>query len=73
VCINGWKKEYNGRLASQASSDIIFKAAGQYVCVDHNPTPLEGGSDIRIVWKTDVIGGRSESVIFPTSCKSWKY
>jgi hypothetical protein len=45
VCINGWKKEYNGRLASQASSDIIFKAAGQYVCVDHNPTPLEGGSD----------------------------
>ena len=45
VCINGWKKEYNGRLASQASSNVKFRAAGQYVCVDHNPTPLEGGSD----------------------------
>ena len=45
VCINGWKKEYNGRLASEASSDVGFRAAGQYVCVDHNPTPLEGGSD----------------------------
>jgi hypothetical protein len=39
------EKEYNGRLASQASSNVKFRAAGQYVCVDHNPTPLEGGSD----------------------------
>jgi hypothetical protein len=48
VCINGWKKEYNGRLASQASSGDGFKAAGQYVCVDHNPTALDGGVDDRI-------------------------
>ena len=47
VCINGWKKEYNGRLASQASSFAGYKAAGQYVCVDHNPTVLEGGDDNR--------------------------
>ena len=47
VCINGWKKEYNGRLASQASSGDGFKAAGQYVCVDHNPTALDGGVDDR--------------------------
>jgi len=45
VFVNGWKKEYNGRLASQASNQADFEAAGQYVCVDHNPTPLEGGSD----------------------------
>ena len=28
VCINGWNKEYNGRLASQASSFAGYKAAG---------------------------------------------
>ena len=33
VCINGWKKESNGRLASKASSDDGFKAAGQYVFI----------------------------------------
>ena len=28
VCIDSWKKEYNGRLASQASSFAGYKAAG---------------------------------------------
>lgn len=42
TCPNGWHLEYNGLLAS---NDNQFKAAGQFICVDFNAKPLEGGSD----------------------------
>lgn len=38
--VAGWQKEYYGKLASGADSEI---AASQYVCVDEKPEVLERG------------------------------
>ena len=37
-CTNGWKFEYNGKLASGSEDEV---AASQYVCVDSNPEVFE--------------------------------
>ena len=42
-CTNGWKFEYNGKLASGFEEEV---SASQYVCVDSNPEVFErSGTD----------------------------
>ncbi|OWF51111.1 uncharacterized protein LOC110449599 [Mizuhopecten yessoensis] len=42
TCYSGWTKAYSGSLAA---GYYVHKAATQYVCVDENAQPLDGGAN----------------------------